>query len=400
MTHGDESGAGSTVDLATARDRWLRLVSEHSRVERVPVERAAGRALVEPIVAERAVPHYERAAMDGVAVRAGAVAEADLPVELEVTTGGVFHEQAVRVNTGDPIPDGADAVVRVERTRQRDGRVAIETPTAVGANVAPVGEDVESGEQLYEAGSRLDAADLSLLQATGHHTIRVLEPPTVSVIPTGEELVPPRAEPGAGETPETNGLAVRTLVERWGGTASHHTAISDDRARLVGALEADLDHDILVTIGGSSAGERDIVPDVVQDRGSLASHGIAIKPGHPAGFGRVGETPVLMLPGYPVSTIVVAVQLLRPAIASSGGFEPDPLPTTTSVLEQAIDGAGDRRRFVRVALDGDAVTRIDSAGAGVLSSVTTADGWVVVPEERDRLEAGETVDVEHWLWHA
>lgn len=398
MTDGDESAA-SPVDLATALDRWLRLVPDHGRAERVPVPQAAGRVLAEPIAAERAVPHYDRAAMDGVAVRAGDVAASEPPVDLEVTTGRVGPGQAVAVNTGDPIPDGADAVVRIERTRRRDQRVAIETPIDVGGNVAPVGEDVAACEPLYAAGRRLDPADLSLLLATGHHTVSVRERPTVSVLPTGEELVAPDADPGAGETPETNGLAVSTLVERWGGHASHRSAVTDDRARLGKALEADRDHDLVVTIGGSSAGERDIVPDVVRECGSLDSHGIAIKPGHPAGFGRLGETPVLLVPGYPVSAIVVAVQLLRPAIAARAGADLDPHPTSRAVLEEPIDGAGDRRRFVRVAVEAGTAVRVDSAGAGVLSSVTTADGWVVVPEERTRLDAGETVDVEHWLWH-
>jgi molybdopterin molybdotransferase len=390
-------GHRSTVDLATARDRWLGLVSAHGRVERVPVSQALGRALAEPVVAERAVPHYARAAMDGFALRA--VDVADPPVALEVTTDPVSAGQATFVNTGDPIPDGADAVVRVERTRRSDGRVEIQRPVAPGENVAPVGEDVDRGEQLSEVGSRTDAADLSLLQASGHDAVDVFEPPSVSVIPTGEELVSPSAEPGVGELPETNGLAVATLVERWGGTATRREPVGDDPQRLGGALEAERDHDLVVTIGGSSAGDRDIVPDVLRERGSLAVHGIGIKPGHPAGFGRVDETPVLMVPGYPVSALVVAVQLLRPAVAASGGYRVDPHPTTTAVLDTAIEGAGDRRRFVRVTVDDGAAARVDSAGAGVLSSVTRAEGWVVVPEDHDRLAAGETVDVEHWLWH-
>jgi len=243
------------------------------------------------------------------------------------------------------------------------------------------------------------------LRSGGHEEVEVYERPSVSVVPTGEELVPAGEEPEPGEIVETNGLVVSRLVERWGGSASYRDIVTDDVDALAAAIDRDVGHDVVVTIGGTSVGERDLLPGVIGDRGSVVVHGLAVRPGHPAGFGVVDDTLVLMLPGYPVSSLVVATQLLRPALATAGGFEPDPVPETAGVLERKLPSEPGVRTFARVAVEaGDmdggpvAVTPTRTSGAGVLSSVTLSDGWVVVPEDPEGYEAGREVAVERWDW--
>jgi molybdopterin molybdotransferase len=401
----NDSGFEAVTQLADARAQLRTYCRPHGRTEACSIADAVERVLAGDVAAHRAVPHYDRAAMDGYAVRAADTFDASdrSPVRLDTDAEAVGPRTAVQVHTGSAIPDGADAVVMVEYTDAQGEDLLVYDAVAGGENVAPAGEDVEPDQDLLAAGHRLRPSDLSLLRATGLETVEVVDRPTVSVLPTGEELVPAGEEPGPGEIVESNGLLVASLVEGWGGAASYRDIVTDDEAKLRAAIEADLDHDIVVTTGGSSVGERDLLADVVASMGEVVVHGVAIKPGHPVGFGVVEETPVLMLPGYPVSCLVNAVQFLRPAISWFAGTEPAEHPTVRARLAAKLRSAPGERTFARVqvgeASDDDALppaepTRV--SGAGVMSSVTLADGWVVVPEPLDGIPEGETVDVEQW----
>ncbi len=379
--------------------------------EVIDLERADGRVLAAPIESARNVPHYERAAMDGYAVRAadtfGASERSPAVLRIADGTGGeatVNPETAVGVHTGSALPEGADAVVKIERVTEREtvGDLEVEQAVAVGENVAPVGEDVEDGQPLYDAGHRLRPSDLGLLRSAGYARVRVANKPTVGVIPTGEELVD--HEPAPGEVIETNGLTVSRLAQRWGAKATYREIITDDPQSLRVAIQRDLTKDVVVTSGGSSVGERDLLPEVIDDLGEVLVHGVGLKPGHPVCLGLVDETPVLALPGYPVACIVNAVQFLRPVLSWLQGTEPTPQPTTQAVLGRKLPSEPGTRTYARVQLeardadDGPAFEAIPTrtSGSGVLSSVALADGWVVVPEVREGIPAGETVSVEHW----
>ena len=392
-------GFTEVTRLAAAREAVLGSVDPPERAESVPVVEADGRTLAESVAATRAVPEFDRAAMDGYAVRATDTHGAGdrSPALLDETDSDVRAGAARYVHTGSPMPDGADAVVKVEETDRRGDRVEVFAAVPPGENVAPAGEDVQSGERLFDAGRRLRPSDLGLLKAGGHRTVPVRERPTVSVIPTGEELVD--FDPGYGETTETNGLTVSRLVERWGGEATYRDIVGDDEAALRDAVGDGTDHDIVVTTGGSSVGERDLIADVVADLGEVLGHGVALKPGHPVGYGVVDDTPVLTLPGYPVSCLVTAVQLLRPAVAKAGGFEPEPFPEFAATLDRKIASEVGVRSFVRVRETGDGGVEPVRGGAGVLSSVAAADGWVVVPESLEGVAAGESVTVQRWEHH-
>ncbi|WP_123533331.1 molybdopterin molybdotransferase MoeA [Halosimplex salinum] len=389
-------GFADVTRLAAAREELLSAVDPPEDADSVAVADADGRTLAEPVAAERDVPGFDRAAMDGYAVVATDTHDASghSPVDLAVVDGAVDRRQARYVHTGSPMPEGADAVVKVEETEQRGDRIEVFAAVPPGENVAPAGEDVETGDALFEPGRRLRPSDLGLLKAGGHRTVPVRPRPRVSVIPTGEELVD--FDPGYGETTETNGLTVSRLVERWGGAATYRDIVGDDEAALREAVSGDTDHDVVVTTGGSSVGERDLIADVVADLGEVLGHGVALKPGHPVGYGVVDGTPVLTLPGYPVSCLVTAVQLLRPAVARAGGFEPESFPAFEATLDRKVASEVGVRSFVRVRETGDGTVEPVRGGAGALSSVAAADGWVVVPESLEGVAAGEPVVVQRW----
>lgn len=394
------SGFREVVRLSEARKRLRKAVSPIERTEQVPVTRAAGRVVAAPVRAGRSVPHYRRAAMDGYAVRAedtfGASGRA--PEVLRESDGTVGAGEAVRVHTGSALPEGADAVVKVEHADSVSGDLEVFTAVAAEDNVAPIGEDVGADQLLYEAGHRLRPSDLGLLRAAGVTTVEIYDRPTVGVVPTGDEVV--ETDPAPGEVVETNGLTVTRYCRRWGGTATHRDVVPDDREALRAAVERDLTKDLLVTTGGSSVGDRDLVPEVVADLGEVFVHGVALKPGHPVGLGRVHDTPVLLLPGYPVACIVNAVQFLRPAVKWTGHLTLEPLPTTEAQLTRKVTSEPGTRSFVRVTLDRTGseptATPTRASGAGVLSSVALADGWIVVEESREGIASGETVAVQDW----
>ncbi len=404
-----ESGFKRRTRVEEALATLLDTVEPHGRVETVPLGEADGRVLAEPVDAPAPVPSYDRAAMDGYAVRAEDTFGASdrSPAVLRTTDGDIRAGEATRVHTGSALPDGADAVVMIEHVESVGTELEAFDAVAAGENVGPAGEDVAEGQRLYDAGATLRPSDLGLLKSVGLDAVPVYEPPTVAVIPTGEELV--QSDPDPGEVIETNGLTVSRLVERWGGDARYRDVATDDEDALSAAIERDLNADIVVTTGGSSVGERDLLPEVVDRLGEVLVHGVALKPGHPVCLGRASGTPVLSLPGYPVACIVNAAQFLRPTQKRVAGTEPSPFPTRRARLDRKIASEPGTRTFARVRLsegspdaggsaDGPSTvaTPTRASGSGVLSSVALADGWVVVPESIEGFDAGRVVDVELW----
>jgi molybdopterin molybdotransferase len=408
------AGFKERTRVAEARRTLLAAATPHDRTETLPIGRADGRPLAESVTAPNPVPNYDRAAMDGWAVRAAdtfgasdrspsvlrvGVAEAESDPDAAVEPGA-----AVRVHTGSELPAGADAVVMVERAEEVGAELEVFDAVTEGENVGDAGEDVAEGQDLFDAGHELRPSDLGLLKSVGRDEVSVYDRPTVGVIPTGEELV--QSDPGPGEIVETNGLTVSRLVERWGGVATYRDVVTDDPAALRAAVQRDLTKDVVVTTGGSSVGERDLIPEVVDELGEVLVHGVALKPGHPVALGVVEGTPVVMLPGYPVACIVNAVQFLRPLLKRVGHLDDRPSPTVEARLTRKIPSEPGVRTFARVRLDeadesGDRTAEPTRAsGSGVLSSVALADGWVVVPEGREGYAEGESVTVEGWEWSA
>ncbi|EMA65627.1 molybdopterin molybdotransferase MoeA [Halorubrum kocurii] len=418
-----EAGFKRRTRVADALATLFDAAEPHGRTESVPLADADGRVVAEPIDAPAPVPSYDRAAMDGYAVRAedtfGASDRSPAVLRAVGTEAdSIAPGEAARVHTGSAVPDGADAVVMIEQVETvggesgRAGEVESFDAVAAGENVGEAGEDVADGQRLFEPGHVLRPSDLGLLKSVGLDAVPVYERPTVAVIPTGEELV--QSDPDPGEVIETNGLTVSRLVERWGGEARYRDVVTDDEDALAAAIEGDLDADAVVTTGGSSVGERDLIPEVVDGLGEVLVHGVALKPGHPVCLGAADGTPIVSLPGYPVACIVNAAQFLRPVQKRVGGTTADPFPTRRARLARKVPSEPGTRTFARVSLseepgegaggasngdeetDPPTATPTRASGSGILSSVALADGWVVVPEPREGLDAGEVVDVELW----
>lgn len=425
-----EAGFRARTRIDDARDRLREAivgsVLEPLATELVGIAAADGRVLAESITADRNVPHYERVAADGFAVRAadtfGASERSPATVRLR-DAGPIESGTATAAQAGTELPEGADAVVALERADvlEADGDLEIADAVTEDEHVTQVGADVAAGQQCYDAGHRLRPSDLGLLRSIGLERVRVVARPTVGVVPTGGAVVD--AAPDPGETVETNGLTVSQLVERWGGRATHRDVVTDDPEALRVAIQRDLTKDVIVTTGGSSAGERDALPEVVDDLGDVLIHGVAAQPGRSVALGVVADTPVIVLPGPPVACIVDAVQFLRPTLAWLQGRHPGTHPWTRARLERKIPSEPGVRTFARVKLeptdagdpdasqvgsdgsggepDGPERTAVPTrtGGAGSRSSVAFADGWVVVEEDREGIPAGETVAVEDWESH-
>ncbi|WP_123622520.1 gephyrin-like molybdotransferase Glp [Halorubrum sp. CSM-61] len=404
-----EAGFKRRTRVADALATLLDAADPHGRTESAPLADADGRVVAEPIDAPAPVPSYDRAAMDGYAVRAedtfGASDRSPAVLRaVDAEADAIAPGEAARVHTGSAVPDAADAVVMIEQIEAVGDEIEAFDAVAEGENVGEAGEDVAEGQRLFEDGHVLRPSDLGLLKSVGLDAVPVYERPTVAVIPTGEELV--QSDPGPGEVIETNGLTVSRLVERWGGEARYRDVVTDDEDALAAAIENDLDADAVVTTGGSSVGERDLLPEVVDSLGEVLVHGVALKPGHPVCLGVADDTPIVSLPGYPVACIVNAAQFLRPLQKRVGGTTADPFPTRRARLARKVPSEPGTRTFARVSFsesetddggtDLPAATPTRASGSGILSSVALADGWVVVPEPREGLDAGEVVDVELW----
>ena len=392
------SGFVERSRVSDARTALRDATTHTTATETVPLAAADGRVLAESIDSPRNVPDFPRAAMDGYAVRAedtfgaGSRSPATLDVGEEPGTG-----RAAWVHTGSPVPDPADAVVKTEHATAVGDRVEITAAAAVGQNVSAVGEDLEAGQHLFDPGHRLRPSDLGLLRSVETDSVAVRQRPDVAVVPTGEELV--EADPDPGEAIETNGIMVSSLVDRWGGTATLEDVVTDDREALLDAVESHLDADAVVTTGGSSIGKRDLLPEVVEERGELLVHGVALKPGHPVAIGMVDATPIVMLPGYPVACMVNAWQFVRPLLSWLQGTTPDETTTVDATLDRKVRSEPGIRTCVRVSVEGETEPRavpVQESGASILSSVALADGWVQVPESVEGYDAGDTVTVEYW----
>ncbi|WP_330631509.1 molybdopterin molybdotransferase MoeA [Halocatena halophila] len=396
------AGFDSVTPLPGALETLAGACTPIDRTEQLALVDAADRVLAEPIVAQRSIPAYERVAMDGYAVEPADTFEASGRSPAVLTIGSsVGNGTAVPVNTGDELPDGAGAVVKIEGTERHGDRVEIFERVAGRDNVAPVGEDVADDQKLFEPGHQLRPSDLALCKAAGLSRVTVYEQPAVSVIPTGEELV--QDSPDPGQTIETNGQMVTQYVEQWGGVAAYNETVPDDHEALTNTVRDALDHDMIVTTGGSSVGARDLLPSVVEELGTLHVHGVAISPGHPVGLGMIEETPIVVAPGYPVACLIAAVQCVRPLLKQVGHLPVAPLPTTEARLTRKLPSEPGVQTFARVTLDQTTdpptATPTRTRGAGVLSSVALADGWVVIDRASEGIPRDAMVTVENWEAH-
>ncbi len=386
------------VPLATAQSAWRECCTAAGcppRVDAVglPIERAIGRVTAEPIWAVRSSPPFDSAAMDGIAVRA-----ADTVGASETTPLLLAPDAFVVLDTGDPMPDGFDAVVMREHVHYVDGRAELRAAVAPYQHTRSIGEDISATELLLPAGHRLRPVDAAAAAAAGATEVRVHRRPVVAILPTGDEMRPIGSELERGELLETNSLMLAGQAREAGCEAMVLPIEPDDESRIADAiLTAVRACDLLIVIAGSSAGRDDYTAALVDRLGELAVHGVAVRPGHPVVLGAIESTPVLGAPGYPVSASLTFDIFAAPLLAELEGSTATPRPTARARLARKLASTIGMDDWVRVRLGrvgGALVASPLPRGAGVLTSLVRADGLLVVPADVEGHHAGEDVDVE------
>lgn len=392
-----------TVDQALA---WLS--TELSRramlaSEVVALDQAAGRVLSETVTSNVNVPNFRRAMMDGYALRAADLqtASPENPVPLDVLgdcfpgkafAGSVGAGQAVRIMTGAPTPDEADAVLPVEQTQNIDGIVSATQSLPVGKHLGRVGEDVASGSTLFSPGRVLRPQDIGVLSSIGHGRVSVVRRPRVKIIVTGDELLPAGTQPHGYKITDANGPMLKSLAERDGGLVSSLSIVPDDRDAILEALNDDVD--IVITSGASSVGQEDHLPTLLAEHGELAVHGIAMRPAGPSGMGTYNGKLVMLLSGNPVACLWGYDLLAGLAVRSLGGRDGRwPYRNVSAQLSSELPSTQGRFDYIRVQLTDGKATPVANSGSSVLSSTTCADGFIVVPTEVENLPAGSQVEV-------
>ncbi len=390
----------TTVDDAIA---WLDAHSTRLPSITVPLAEAAGRVLAERVVSDVDVPGFDRAMMDGFAVQAEQVAGAtpynQQPLEIvgasfpgrpfEATVG---RGQAVRIMTGAPLPDGANAVLPAEVARVEGEVVHALGEVSPGKHVGNVGEDVVRGATVLESGRQLRPQDLGVLSSIGAAQVACVRCPRVCIIVTGNEVLPAGTRPRPNEIVDANGPMLESLARRDGADIVHREIVPDDRARIGAALETDAE--VAIVSGGSSVGQEDFVPSIVAERGELAVHGVAMRPSSPTGMGRIGGMLVFLLPGNPVSCLCAYDFFAGRAIRRLGGRSGDwPYRTVRAPLAEKISSVVGRLDYARVVVQDDGVRPLAIGGASVLTSTTRADGFVLIPSDSEGFPEGSIVDV-------
>ncbi len=389
------------VPLEEALERFWQALREAGALdcmpqETLPLAQAQGRVTARPIWAVRSSPHYNAAAMDGLAVRAADTVGASetAPVRLPVGPHSAW------VDTGDPMPAGTDAVVMIEHLHQlSDGAVEIMAPVAPWQHVRPLGEDIVATEMVLPESHLLGPVDLGACAAAGLTELPVRRRPRVAVIPTGNELAPlGSSDLKPGQVLEFNSLVLSGLVREWGGLAEALPPVADHLPTLQAAVGRALEsHDLVIINAGSSAGSEDYTAAVVEALGALLVHGIAIRPGHPVVLGVAQGKPVVGLPGYPVSAVLTAELVVKPWLERKLGLAPAPRPTVSAVITRKVVSPLGEDEFLRVKLGrvgGRMVAAPLQRGAGVTMSLVRADGLVRIPRFSEGLDAGAPVLVE------
>jgi molybdopterin molybdotransferase len=394
--------------------------------ESVPILESLGQVLAEEIISDTDIPPFDNSAMDGFAVRAADVAGADRrwPVVLvvvgTVAAGYVAGERvepgtAIRIMTGAPIPEGADAVVPIEDTadaeRSKEERlvepaveVGICSAVAPGQNLRRAGEDVRRGERVMAPGCVIRAQEIGVLASLGRMNVGVHRRPRVAILATGDELVDSGEPLTGGKIRNSNEYTNAALVRRTGGVPIRLGIARDTTAELTAKIRQGLDlgADLFLTSGGVSVGDYDVVKDVLGSEGRMQFWQVNMKPGKPLAFGVLhGGIPLIGLPGNPVSAMVSFEQFVRPAILKMLGHRHLTKPAVRAILDEALICSG-RRSYVRVIVarrDGRYHVRATGEqGSGVLTSMVKANGLAVIPEGVRGVEAGSEVEVQMLDW--
>jgi len=386
----------TNIPLEKAREDYLNLLQSHgfgARTEVLPVWDTCGRVTARAVYAHICAPHYAASAMDGVAVHAK-----DTFGATETTPITLNAEQFIIVDTGDPIPENCDAVIMVEDiVKNDDGTITIHDAAAPWQHIRQIGEDICAGEMILPSHMTVSPSAIGAMIAGGVLEVTVIRKPVVGIIPTGDEIIPPCTDPKPGDILEFNGSIFSAMVRSWGAEAHVYPIVPDkfDQIKAMVAKAAS-ECDLVILNAGSSAGREDFSARVIRELGQVLYHGIAMKPGKPAILGCQGSTPILGVPGYPVSGIIVIEQLLKPLIDHWLKVPAQQSQYAKAILTRPVVSGLKYEEFVRVRMGyvGDKLMASPlSRGSGVVSSFMKADGILEVPQGVEGYEAGSEVTV-------
>lgn len=386
----------TNVPLTQAREDYLALLRENGfcgKIERIPVFESCGRVTARAVYAHICAPHYAASAMDGVAVTAKDTFGATETTPVKLQPG-----QFIVLDTGDPIPEGCDAVIMVEDiVKNEDGSITIHAAAAPWQHIRQIGEDICAGEMILPSNMTVSPAAIGAMLAGGVLEIEVIRKPIVGIIPTGDEIIPPCTDPKPGDILEFNGAIFSAMVKSWGAEARVYPIVPDkfDKIKEMAAKAAS-ECDMVLLNAGSSAGREDFSAKVIRELGQVLYHGIAIKPGKPAILGCQGSVPILGVPGYPVSGIIVIEQLLKPLVDCWLGVPAAAAQYARATLTRPVVSGLKYQEFVRTRMgcvDGRLMASPLSRGSGVVSSFMKADGILEVPQGLEGYEAGAEVNV-------
>jgi molybdopterin molybdotransferase len=411
MTTIDKAGCGHdgpALPLSEARDRVLAAVTPVSESERLPIRQALGRVLASDVCSTIDVPGQNNSAMDGYALRSADLPDA-APLKLTLIgaafagqpfSGRVGEGDCVRIMTGAPVPEGADTVVMQERVNAENDRVQINTLPAAGANVRLAGEDIKAGDVALSAGVQLQPAHIGLLASIGTAEVDVLRRPRVAFFSTGDELCEVGTPTQPGQIYDSNRYTIFGMLQRLGTEVVDLGVVRDRPDELeAGFRRAAESADLIVTSGGVSVGEADYVMEIFERLGQIEFWSIAIKPGRPTVFGKLGDALYFGLPGNPVSVMATFYQLARPAILKLSGLGAQVPVLISATCAATIKTKAGRTEFLRGILSRDqqgqyVVSKTGHQGSGILSSMTRANCFIVIPEDAEVIEAGSQVDVQ------
>lgn len=385
-------------------DDFLRETATTLADEPVPLLECVGRVLAEDVVSKVDVPGFPRSAMDGYALRGaetfGASDYDPIPFALVGTAlpgrpfvGPLEPGRAVRIMTGAPIPEDADAVVMAEVCREDGERVEVSEAVAPRKNVGAVGEDIRRGDRVLTAGRRLRPQDAGLLSSIGVSSVPCVRRPRVAFVITGDELLPAGSMPTGPRIVDSNSVVLRALAERDGAERLPFDILPDVPEAIRDAM-ADDRADVVLVSGGSSVGQEDHAPRLLAELGQLDFHGISMRPSSPTGIGRIGSRFVFLLPGNPVSCLAAYEFFAGPTLRQLGGRSRRwPHPVVALPLARKIVSAIGRTDYVRVAIEDGRAVPLATAGASILSSTVRAAGAVIVPRGLEGMAEGAIVQV-------
>jgi len=367
--------------------------------EKIPIQESVGRVLATDIVAGFNVPPFPRASMDGYAVKATDTEKT--PTKLKLIgaqhTGGIFegtvnNGECLEIATGSPMPDGADAVVMVEYSELEGDYVVIKRSVTPGKNMAPAGEDMIKGTKVLESGAYITPGVLGALAALGYTDIMVYVKPRVAIYSSGPEIAPQGTPLGPGQIYDINSYTLESVIQMNGGEPEKRGIMEDNLESIKRSLRDASNYDIGVFSGGSSVGVKDLFGEAIEELGEIYFHGVKTKPGKPTLFGKLWDTMIFGMPGYPTSCLNNSYVYLLPALRKMARLPAKHWVKVLVPIGEGFESKGDREQFITVEIREGKAYRVFKQ-SGDITSMTHADGFIILPIGYSKLETGDTVEV-------